>query len=114
MEIKTYENGIIEFIDTNIIINEIDDVFSLFSINNCSTIIIKKENIVNTFYDLSTGFAGELLQKFSNYGKRLAIIGDFTNIKSKSLKDFVYESNRTRQIIFVGTIEEALEIFNKK
>jgi hypothetical protein len=43
----------------------------------------------------------------------MAIIWDFENIKSKSLKDFIYESNKTGQIIFVKTLEEALKIFNK-
>jgi hypothetical protein len=43
----------------------------------------------------------------------MAIIGDFENIKSKTLKDFIYESNKTKQIIFVKTIEEALKIFKE-
>ena len=113
METKLYENGIVEIIDDNIIIKEIDDVFSIFSMNNCSTIILKKENIVEDFYNLSTGIAGEILQKFSTYRKRMAIIGDFETIKSKFLRDFIYESNKTKQIIFVKTLEEALKIFNK-
>jgi hypothetical protein len=113
METKFHGNSIVEIVDDNIIIKETDDVFKLFFIDNCSTIILKKENILNDFYDLSTGIAGEILQKFSNYRRRIAIIGDFENIKSKSLKDFIYESNRTNQIIFVKTIEEALKIFRK-
>jgi hypothetical protein len=113
MKTKFYGNDIVEIIDDNIIIKGMDDVFGLFSMNKCSTIIINKENIVNDFFSLSTGIAGEILQKFSTYHKRMAIIGDFTNITSKSLKDFIYESNRTKQIIFVKTIEEALKIFNK-
>jgi hypothetical protein len=112
METKFYENGIVEFIDDKIIIKEIDDVFSLFFINNCSAIILKKENIVEDFYNLSTGIAGEILQKFSNYHMKMAIIGDFENIKSKSLKDFIYESNKRKQIVFVKTLEEALKIFS--
>jgi hypothetical protein len=113
MEIKSYGNDIVEIIDDGIIIKDVDDVFVLFIMNNCSTIIIKKENVVNNFFDLSTGIAGEILQKFSNYHKRMAIVGDFTNTKSKSLKDFMYESNKTGQIIFVNRIEEALKIFNE-
>ena len=113
METKLYENSIVEIIDDNVIIKEIDDVFSIFSINNCSTIILKKENIVEDFYNLSTGIAGEILQKFSTYRKRMAIIGDFEITKSKSLRDFIYESNKTKQIIFVKTLEEVLKIFNK-
>jgi hypothetical protein len=113
METKLYENGIIEIIDKNIIINEANDVLELFFGSNCSTILLRRENITNNFYNLSTGVAGEILQKFSNYRKRMAIIGDFENIKSKSFRDFIYESNKTRQIIFVKSLEEALKIFNE-
>jgi hypothetical protein len=114
MEIKPYENGIMEITDDGIIIKDADDVLSLlFSIKGCSAIILREENIVKDFFNLSTGVAGEILQKFSNYRKRMAIIGNFENIKGKSLRDFIYESNRTKQIIFVKTLEEALKIFNK-
>ena len=88
-----------------------NDIFNLFSINKCSTIIVKKENIIDEFYDLSTGITGEILQIFSNYKKRMAIVGDFENIKSKALNDFIYESNKTKQIIFVKNIEKAIEKF---
>ncbi|MHB9291248.1 hypothetical protein Holit_00321 [Hollandina sp. SP2] len=114
MKTKFYGNDIVEIIDDNIIIKGTDDVFELFFINKCSTIIINKENIINDFFNLSTGIAGEILQKFSTYRKRMAIIGDFTNLTSKSLKYFIYESNKTKQILFIRTIEEALKIFNGK
>ena len=39
---------------------------------------------------------------------RLAIVGDFSGFKSKSLRDFIRESNSTGTINFVGTIDEAL------
>ena len=113
METKFYGKDIVEIIDDNIIIKEIDDVFGLLFIHNCSSIILKKENMAEEFFDLSTGIAGEILQKFSTYRKRLAIIGDYENIKSKALKDFIYESNKTEQIIFVKTKEEAIKIFEK-
>jgi hypothetical protein len=66
-----------------------------------------------SFYDLKTGFAGELLQKISNYSKRLAITGDFSQIKSGALRDFIYESNNWKQVIFVNTVEDALKIFGE-
>jgi hypothetical protein len=112
METKYYENGIVEFIDAAVFIKEADDVLDLFFVKNCSTILVKKENITDDFFDLSTGVAGAILQKFSNYRKRMAIIGDFEGVESKSLKDFMYESNKTKQILFVQTIEEALKIFS--
>ncbi|MDR1583243.1 MAG: DUF4180 domain-containing protein [Prevotellaceae bacterium] len=113
MEIKSHGNDIVEIIDNNVIIKETDDVFGLFYIvDNCSAIIVRKENIINDFFNLSTGIAGEILQKFSNYNMRMAIIGDFENVNSKSLNDFIYESNKIKRIIFVKTIEEAVKIFN--
>ena len=111
MEIKEYQNDILEIIDYNIILKEPNDFFDIFFGNNCSTIILKKENIISDFYDLSTGIAGEILQKISNYRKRMAVIGDFENIKNKILKDFIYESNKAGEIIFVKTVEEAIKIF---
>jgi hypothetical protein len=115
METKFHGNGIMEIIDDNVVIKDSDDVpddiFSLLYINDCSTIIIKQENIVADFFDLSTRIAGEILQKFSTYHVRMAIVGDYSNIRSKSLIDFIRESNRTKQILFVETVAEALEIF---
>ncbi|MDR1585509.1 MAG: DUF4180 domain-containing protein [Prevotellaceae bacterium] len=112
METKLYGNGIVEIIDNNVIIKEADDVLSLFCIDGCSTIIVKKENIINDFFNLSTRIAGETLQKFSIYNMRMAIIGNFEQVKSKSLNDFIYESNKIKRIIFVETVEEALKVFN--
>ncbi|MDR1626855.1 MAG: DUF4180 domain-containing protein [Spirochaetia bacterium] len=113
METRFFGNGIVEIIDGEILVKEADDVFSLLFANNCSTILLRRENFINDFFNLSTGIAGEILQKFSNYNKRMAIIGNFDDIKSKPLKDFIYESNRTKQIIFVKTLEEALKIFKE-
>ena len=117
MKTKFHKNGIIEIIDDNVIIKDVDDVldnvFSLLSVNDCSTLIIRKENIVAGFFDLSTCMAVEILQKFSTYHVRMAIVGDYSNIQSKALKDFIRESNKTKQILFVATIDEALKIFNR-
>jgi hypothetical protein len=111
MKTKLHENGIMEIIDRNVVIKTVDDVLGLFCMNDCSAIIVKKENIIDDFFDLSTGIAGEILQKFSTYNMRMAVVGDFENVKSKSLNDFIYESNTIKRIIFVRTTEEALRIF---
>ncbi|KAA8478240.1 uncharacterized protein DUF4180 [Arcticibacter tournemirensis] len=72
-------------------------------------IIIREQNITPDFFDLKTGMAGEILQKFSNYRVRLAIIGDFSSYKAKSICDFIYESNKTGHINFLSSMEEALK-----
>jgi hypothetical protein len=117
METKFHKNGIVEITDNNFSIkntDDLDDIFNIFFTNNCSTIILKKENITSEFFNLSSGLAGEILQKFSNYRKKMAIVGDYSAIKSKALKDFIYESNKTKQIIFVNSTEEAFKIFEDK
>lgn len=71
--------------------------------------IVHQRNITPDFFDLKNGIAGEVLQKFSNYRFRLAIVGDFSQYTSKSIKDFIYESNNGRQINFLPTAEAALQ-----
>lgn len=75
-------------------------------------IVIQEKNITPDFFDLKNGMAGEILQKFSNYRVRLAIVGDFTPYSSKSIKDFIYESNKKGQINFVNTTTEALSLLS--
>ncbi|HJC99411.1 MAG TPA: DUF4180 domain-containing protein [Candidatus Dwaynia gallinarum] len=72
-------------------------------------IIINKDNICEDFFILSTGIAGEILQKFINYGFKIAIYGDYSKYTSKPLKDFIYESNSGKNIFFVNTQEEAIK-----
>lgn len=76
-------------------------------------IIIHEKNIVQDFFDLKNGMAGEILQKFSTYRVGLAIVGDFSKFESKSLKDFIFESNKRGQINFVVTASEAIEKLSK-
>ena len=80
---------------------------------NSRKIIIYKENIDEKFFDLKTGLAGEILQKFSNYNTQLAIIGDFSKDTGKSLKDFIFESNKNNLVFFVKDIATALDKLQK-
>ena len=65
------------------------------------------------FFDLRTGFAGEILQKFTNYQFQIAIVGDFSQYESKSLKDFIYESNQGHQVYFAPDLITALAAMHK-
>ena len=60
------------------------------------------------FFDLSTRLAGEILQKFTTYSMRLAVIGDFSRYSSRSLQAFISESNRGNAVLFVSDESEAL------
>ncbi|MDD2960371.1 MAG: DUF4180 domain-containing protein [Lachnospiraceae bacterium] len=68
--------------------------------NDCTNIAVNKEAVAEEFFILSTCLAGEILQKFVNYGVRFAIYGDFSKYTSKPLKVFIYECNRGKDIYF--------------
>ncbi len=85
---------------------------------NCNNIIIDSEALEDRFFDLKTGFAGELLQKLINYNCRVAIIGEFQRYGSKALNDFVFECNRKEntgsQIFFLANVDEAINRLTNK
>jgi Domain of unknown function (DUF4180) len=60
------------------------------------------------FFDLRTGVAGEIVQKFATYRMRLAIIGHLPPDarSSNAFAAFVREANRGSQTWFVETAEE--------
>ena len=108
--------SIAKIISDKKIINTPQDALDLMAECNysgTSKILIHEENIIGDFFDLKTGIAGEILQKFSTYRCELAIIGNFTKYTSKSLKDFITESNRIGRIIFVKDVDAALNLLAK-
>jgi len=108
------ENGIKIAIlrSSDVVLRETQDVLDLMAnaiYMDSKKIIIEKDQIIPEFFDLKTGIAGEILQKFSNYDVQLAIIGDFSKYPGKSFRDFMFESNKYGRINFVNTFEEAKE-----
>jgi hypothetical protein len=75
----------------------------------CTHIILNKSAICEDFFNLKTKLAGDILQKFINYQIKLAIVGDFSVYTSKSLKDFIYESNNGNSIFFLSNEQQAIE-----
>ena len=99
-----------------VLITETQDALDLMSdaqYQGAEGMVIFEQNLDKSFFDLKSGLAGEILQKFSTYQVKLGIVGDFQNIKSKSLNDFIMESNRYKKICFVQSVEEALQLFNR-
>lgn len=76
-------------------------------------IIISKKLIVEDFFMLSSGLAGDILQKYINYGGRIAIYGDYSRYTSKPLHDFIYESNKGKDVFFVATEDNAIEMLTR-
>lgn len=91
----------------------VDFVMDIKSQTNCYKIALNKEAIAEDFFILSSGLAGEILQKFVNYGIKFAIYGDYSKYTSKPLRDFIYESNKGEDAFFVEDAGEAVERLNE-
>jgi hypothetical protein len=117
MQINLLQNNTIAHIisDDIVIANEQDAAELLMNCRwqGADSLILSEHNFPAEFFDLSTKLAGDILQKFSTYGGRLAIIGDFSKYESKSLADFIYESNKGRRINFVGSVDEAIKALSQ-
>lgn len=96
-----------------ILISDIQSALDLIATvsyeTGCNNIILNKEAICESFFDLKTKLAGEILQKFINYQMRVAIVGDFSGYTSNSLRDFIYESNKGRDVFFLPDEKQAVE-----
>ncbi|MDE6357192.1 MAG: DUF4180 domain-containing protein, partial [Eubacteriales bacterium] len=71
-------------------------------------ICLSKNLIIEDFFDLKTGLAGEILQKFITYKFKIAIYGDFSQYTSKALKDFIKECNKGNDIFFLDTLDNSI------
>lgn len=91
----------------------IDFIMNIKYETNCNKIALNKESVIEDFFILSRGLAGEILQKFINYQTKFAIYGDYSKYTSKPLKDFMYESNNGKDIFFVENEGEAIKMLNK-
>ncbi|KAA6332837.1 hypothetical protein EZS27_018696 [termite gut metagenome] len=120
MRIETHNinnTKIAEVISNTLVIKTPEDGLDLLGnlyYQGFDKIVVQEKNITPEFFDLKSGMAGEILQKFSTYRVRLAIVGDFTPYSNKSMKDFIYESNKKRQINFVSSTTEALKMLSDK
>ena len=92
----------------------LDFIMTYIYSNNCRKIAINKEAVTEEFFVLSNGLAGEILQKFINYQIKFAIYGDFSKYTSKPLKDFIYESNKGKDIFFIANENEAIQMLSKE
>jgi hypothetical protein len=76
--------------------------------DRATLIVIPVECLDDDFFRLRTRIAGELIQKFVQYRRRLAIVGDTSRhlAQSSALRAFVYESNRGNEVWFLANLDE--------
>ena len=119
MNLAVHQTGnkkIAEIQASEIVIHSTEDALNLMGdlyYQGYDGLILYEEQITPLFFDLKTKMVGEILQKFSNYRFPLVLIGDFSKFPSQSLQDFIRESNKGRQVNFVRTLPEALQLLSK-
>jgi hypothetical protein len=71
-------------------------------VDDVSVIALPVRRLDPAFFDLHSGFAGEITQKVVNYQLKLAIIGDVSDAVAASspLADYIWETNRGDHIWF--------------
>ncbi len=72
-------------------------------VDGASVIAVPVARLDPSFFELSSGFAGEVTQKIVNYQLKLAVIGDLGDVvaASQAFADYVWETNRADHIWFV-------------
>ncbi|MBV2155582.1 DUF4180 domain-containing protein [Kitasatospora sp. SUK 42] len=70
-------------------------------------VAVPADRLDDRFFVLSTGFAGEVMQKFVNYRVRLAVLGDISRHleASSALRSLVHESNASDHIWFLPDVD---------
>ncbi len=110
--LNTTESLLAELISEEIVISEPQDALDIMAeagYMGSDKLIFHEKNIGSDFFDLKSRLAGEILQKFSNYRVQLAIITDSSKFTSRSLHDFIRESNKMGRVFFVTSLEEAIK-----
>ncbi|MBC3515058.1 DUF4180 domain-containing protein [Neobittarella massiliensis] len=111
------ENGrriaVIEAAGREKVLTDVDSALDLMMQVRCQAdadrIAIGKKAVHEDFFILSTGLAGAVLEKYIQYGVKLAIYGDYSRYTSKPLHDFISESNRGRNFFFVADCGAAVQ-----
>jgi hypothetical protein len=70
-------------------------------------LILDEKSLDASFFDLRSGFAGEVLQKFTNYRARLAILVADPGAYGSRFSELVYEHRAHGLVRFFGTEQQA-------
>jgi len=113
--IQLEQNGVLiaQVESDEVLITDVQSALDLMATVRYETgadrMILPKTAMDERFFVLSSGLAGDILQKFVNYQLIVAIVGDYSGYTSKPLRDFIYESNNANHVFFVPTVEEAIQ-----
>jgi len=93
-----------------VVLRSLEDLSEALSISlEHGGAIVTEQNLSPDFFNLRTGFAGELLQKFVNYRARLAIVLPDTTAHGERFAELVYEHRRHPAVRFFANVHDAQE-----
>jgi len=101
-------NTIVIAADSGISIRSLDDISE--AVGTCigsKGLVLTEEELSPDFFDLRTGLAGELFQKFMNYRLRLAIVLPDPHRYGERFSELAYEHRSHNTIRFVSSTSEA-------
>jgi hypothetical protein len=83
-------------------------IVDAYHVHQADWIAFTPEQLGDDFFELRTGRAGAVTQKFVDYQMGLAVVGDISvrTAASASLADWVRESNRGKNLWFVDDLDE--------
>ncbi|MES2828688.1 MAG: DUF4180 domain-containing protein [Bacteroidota bacterium] len=115
MNIEVHGEGagkIVEVVDEVRLINNAEEGLQILVdlyYQDFDKVILHEHHFTPDFFNLKTGLAGEILQKYSNFKVQLCIVGDFSKYDAPSIKSFIYESNNGTRVNFLPTLVAAIE-----
>lgn len=97
MQVKVLEREgerIVEGVDITDRVDEILELVAACFEQDTSRLLIESRNLPTAFFDLRSGFAGELLQKLQNYRIQLASVFPVEDAYDERFREFLLEARR--------------------
>jgi Domain of unknown function (DUF4180) len=107
-EFMNDEGKILVASDSGISIRSFDDISdAIAACLGAEGIIFTEGDLAQEFFDLRSGLAGELFQKFTNYKLRVAIVLPDPEAYGERISELAYEHKSHNMIRFVRSKAEA-------
>lgn len=92
------------------IISEEADILDIFGkIYQKNKLLLHSSNLSPNSFDLSTGLAGDVLQKMVNYQVSTALVVDLSKVKSQKFKEMANEASMKNVFRFFESEEDAVK-----
>jgi hypothetical protein len=89
-----------------------DDISDAVGASLGRGLILSEADLGPDFFDLRTGLAGELMQKFVNYRVRVAIIVPLPDDHGERFAELAHEHATHPTVRFVRSLDEAMQWMN--